>query len=56
MSLAKFAESWEVRINLNERSEILHWSQRLACSERQLREAVRAVGAKAADVRRYLGR
>ena len=56
MALAKFAKSWEVRINLDERYEILHWSRRLGCSEQQLRDAVRAVGPIAANVRRHLGR
>jgi hypothetical protein len=56
LALNKFAKSWEVRINLDERHEILHWSRRLGCSERQLRDAVQAVGPNAADVRRYLGR
>ena len=41
---------------LDERSDILHWIRRLGCSEQQLRDAVRAVGPDAADVRRYLGR
>ena len=53
---SKFAKSWEVRINLDAREEIVHWSRRLACSESQLRDAVRAVGSMAVDVRRYLGR
>jgi uncharacterized protein DUF3606 len=53
---SKFAESWEVHIDLDGREEIVHWSRRLACSEHELRTAVRAVGSKAADVRRYLGR
>ncbi len=56
LALGKFAKSWEVPINLEERYEILHWSRRLGCSEQQLRDAVRAVGTNAADVRRYLGR
>ena len=53
---SKLAMSWEARINLGELSQILHWSRRLGCSEPQLRDAVRAVGMNAADVRRYLGR
>jgi hypothetical protein len=56
MALTKFAKSWEVRIHLEERHEILHWSRRLGCSEQQLRDAVRAVGTWAADVKRHLGR
>ena len=56
MSLTKFAKSWDVRINLDERNEILHWSRRLGCSEQQLRDAVSAVGPNAADVRRYVQR
>jgi len=56
LALSKFAQSWQVPINLNERGEILHWSRRLGCSEQQLRDAVRAVGPMAADVKRHLGR
>ncbi len=56
LALGKFAKSWEVRINLEEQYEILHWIRRLGCSEQQLRDAVRAVGPIAADVRRHLGR
>ena len=56
LNLTKLEKSWEVRINLDERNDILHWSQRLGCSEQQLRDAVRAVGPNAADVRRYVNR
>jgi hypothetical protein len=56
LALGKFAQSWQVRINLDERHEILHWIRRLGCSESQLRDAMRAVGPIAADVKRHLGR
>ena len=56
MNYAQFADSWDANIDLARTSEILYWSQRLGCSEQQLRDAVRAVGANAASVRRYLGR
>ena len=56
MAENKFAKSWEVRIDLAEPQTILHWSRRLGCSEQQLRDAVRAVGPIAANVRRHLGR
>ena len=56
MNAAQFADSWDANIDLARTSEILYWSQRLGCSEQQLRDAVRAVGANAASVRRYLGR
>jgi len=52
----KFSKFWDVVISLDGRTEILYWSRRLACTEHQLRAAIRAVGSKAADVRRYLGR
>ena len=55
-ALDKFADSWDAHIDLARTSEILYWSQRLGCSEKQLRAAVRAVGVNAASVRRYLGR
>jgi hypothetical protein len=55
-ALSRFAKSWEVRIDLDDRYEIMHWSRRLGCSELQLRDAVHAVGADGADVRRHLGR
>ena len=53
---SRFSRFWDVLIDLKERGDILYWSRRLACTEYQLRAATRAVGAKAADVRRYLGR
>ena len=53
---SKFAKSWDEHINLDEVSEVLHWSRRLGCSEDQLRAAMSAVGPNAADVRRYLRR
>ena len=56
MTLNKFAESWDANIDLGLPAEILYWSQRLGCSEKQLREAVRTVGRNAASVRRWLGR
>ena len=52
----KFADSWDANIDLARTADILYWSPRLGCSERQLREAVRVVGVNAASVRRYLGR
>jgi len=55
-ALNKFADSWDAHIDLGRTSEILYWSQRLGCSEKQLRDAVRVVGVNAASVRRYLGR
>ena len=56
MNVTKFADSWDSNIDLARTSEILYWSQRLGCSERQLRDAVRRVGVNAASVRRFLGR
>lgn len=44
------------RIDLEEPGEVRYWCSRLECSEAQLRAAVRAVGAKAADVRFFLKR
>ena len=55
-ALNKFADSWDANIDLARTSDILYWSQRLGCSEKQLRDAVRVVGVNAASVRRYLGR
>ncbi len=56
LTMNKFAESWDANIDLTLLSEILYWTRRLGCSERQLREAVRTVGRNAASVRRWLGR
>ena len=56
MNLNSFAQSWDANIDLELPSEILYWTRRLGCSERQLRDAVRTVGRNAASVRRYLGR
>jgi hypothetical protein len=41
-------------IALNEPHEVLSWTKSLACSEPQLREAVKAVGNSAEAVRVYL--
>ena len=56
MAPNKFSQAWETQINLDDLSEVLDWTRRLGCSESHLREAIRAVGLKAANVRRYLGR
>jgi len=44
------------RINVNEDYELSDWSKQFGCSPEQLKEAVRAVGPMAEDVRRHLGR
>lgn len=44
------------RINVNEPHEVQYWTQTLKVTEQQLREAVRAVGVMAADVRKHLGK
>jgi len=43
-------------INVNEPHEVRYWTQRLGCSEQQLREAVARAGPMAKDVRAILGR
>ena len=43
-----------VRINLNQRYELAYWKKTLDVSEEQLREAIKAVGVMASDVRRFL--
>ena len=43
------------RINVNEGHELDYWCEALGCTERQLREAVAAVGVSADKVREYLG-
>jgi hypothetical protein len=42
------------RINLNQEHEVRYWTQALDVTEDELREAVRAAGSSAADVREYL--
>jgi len=44
------------RINLNEPYEVNYWCQALGVTERQLRDAVKAVGDSSAAVRKYLGK
>ncbi|QYJ19984.1 DUF3606 domain-containing protein [Achromobacter sp. ES-001] len=44
------------RINVNEAHELRYWTQALGVTEGQLREAVQAVGASAAAVRKHLGK
>ncbi len=44
------------RIDVDQEHERRAWSKKFAVTEQQLRDAVRAVGPIAADVRRHLGR
>ena len=44
------------RISLDAQHLVRYWRAELGCSENELRDAVTAVGAQAADVRRYLER
>ena len=46
----------QLRINVNEPHEIRYWTQRLSCSEQELRAAVARAGIMADDVRVALGR
>ena len=46
----------QLMINVNEPHEVRYWTQRLGCSEQQLREAVAKAGAMAKDVRAILAR
>jgi hypothetical protein len=46
----------QLRINVNEPHEVRYWTQRLGCSEKDLREAVAKAGVMAEDVRAALGR
>jgi hypothetical protein len=41
-------------ISLNEPHEVRSWTESLGCSETQLRDAVKAVGNSAEEVRQYL--
>lgn len=44
------------RINVHEDYEVRYWSHALGCTPDALRQAVRAVGVMADDVRRHLAR
>ena len=46
----------QLRIYVEEPHDVRYWTQRLGCSEQQLREAVAKAGAMAKDVRTILGR
>ena len=46
----------QLRINIHEPHEIRYWTQRLGCTERELRDAVAAAGVLAEDVRVALGK
>ena len=46
----------QLRINVNEPHEVRYWTQRLGCTEEELRKAVARAGTVAADVRTALGR
>jgi hypothetical protein len=41
------------RVNVNESWEVRYWCKEFGCTEEQLREAVKAVGVMAADVRQH---
>jgi hypothetical protein len=41
------------RVNVNETWEVRYWCKAFGCTEQQLRDAVKAVGVMADDVRRY---
>ncbi len=43
------------RINVNDAPEVRFWCSELRCTESQLRDAVRRVGATTVRVRAYLG-
>lgn len=42
------------RINVSEASEVTYWCQKLACSETQLRTAVKVVGVTVSKVRAHI--
>jgi hypothetical protein len=44
------------RISLEEDYEVRDWTKSLGCTEAQLREAVKAVGHSADEVREYLAK
>lgn len=44
------------RVNVNQRDEVRYWTNALGCTEKELREAVAAVGVMVAAVRAYLER
>ena len=43
-----------MRVNVNEKWEVEHWTKKFGCTEAQLRAAVKAVGVMAADVEKHL--
>jgi hypothetical protein len=44
------------RIDVDDPDEIRHWTRTLAVTEGQLRDAVKAVGSQATEVRAFLGK
>ena len=46
----------QLRISVNEPHEVRYWTQRLGCTEEELRKAVARAGTVAKDVRTALGR
>lgn len=42
------------KINVNQKYEIVYWTNKLDCTETQLKKAVDKVGVKATDVKKYL--
>jgi len=46
----------QLRINVDEPHEVRYWTQRLGCTEEELRKAVARAGTVPKDVRSALGR
>lgn len=55
-SSREFGRHDGARINVNEGHELDYWREAFGCTDRQLRDAIAAVGVRAATVRDYLGR
>jgi len=54
--LSKRGPQDAARVNVHEDWEVRYWCKAFACTEEQLRAAVKAVGVSAAAVRKHFGK
>lgn len=54
--LTKTGKSDRDKVNVNQAHELRDWSSKFGVTEEQLKKAVKEVGVKADDVKKYLGK
>ncbi|MBV1813457.1 DUF3606 domain-containing protein [Pseudomonas viridiflava] len=54
--LTKTGASDRNKVNVNQAHELRDWSKKFGVTEQQLKDAVKAVGVSAEDVKKHLGK